>query len=222
MKSFDFSVYKTDGIKRFSQILDSHEEGACDEQGLPSYTNPNPLMRWLVWKRVKVVIEAIGKHAPYQRVLDFGCGYGVFLPYLNNHAQEIFAYDLAMDEIEKTCRAFSWENVHFAADLQEIKFMQGSFDLILAVEVLEHIDNLDETAALFAGLLAPGGHLIIAGPTENWLYKFGRRLAGYSGEYHKQNIDVIRKVLEERFAFRKIATLVPGFPFYEVYDCTIK
>ena len=98
--------------------------------------------------------------------------------------------------------------------------MEDSFDLILAIEVLEHIDDLDETVKMFKHLLHENGNLLVAGPTENLLYQAGRKLAGYSGDYHVRNIYDIRAVLEKHFQVQKIATIIPGFPFYEVICCT--
>ena len=51
MKRAEFRNYQQATIARFEQIIQSHEKGYCDEQGLPSYTNPNPFMRWLTWRR---------------------------------------------------------------------------------------------------------------------------------------------------------------------------
>lgn len=221
MRGFDFSEYRRDSIVRFRKIVDANEKGACDEQGLPSYLNPNPLMRWLVWKRVEIVIESIHKYAPYQNVLDFGCGYGVFLPFLNLHSQTTFAYDPIIDKVKAACQGYQWKNISFISDLDDLILNRTSLDLILAIEVLEHIENIEEISSIFASLLSPNGHLLVAGPTENWIYKIGRRLAGYSGDYHVQNIYDNTQVLAKRFKIKKIATLVPGLPFFEVYDCTV-
>ena len=221
MQGFDFSEYRRDSIGRFRRIVDANQKGACDEQGLPSYLNSNLLMRWLVWKRVEIVINAIKKYGPYQNALDFGCGYGVFLPFLNMHSQTTFAYDLIIDKVKTACQGYQWKNIIYISDLNELTSKRKSLDLILAIEVLEHIENTEEISSMFADLLSPNGHLLVAGPTENWIYKIGRKLAGYSGEYHVQNIYDIIQVLAKRYKIKKISTLVPGLPFFEVYDCTI-
>ena len=65
-----------------------------------------------------------------------------------------------------------------------------SFELIIALDVLEHVKDLPGTLAQLLRLLQPGGELIVSGPTENALYRFGRRLAGpeYSGDYHERGV----------------------------------
>jgi 2-polyprenyl-3-methyl-5-hydroxy-6-metoxy-1,4-benzoquinol methylase len=222
MKKSEFRNYQSTSLLRFKEILSSHEPGACDEQGLPAYTNPNPLMRWLTWKRVEVVLSTIEKYSPLNHVLDFGCGYGVFIPYLQEHSKDITAFDLMIDQLKNLGPAYGWHSIAYESELSVITQKNGSFDMILAIEVMEHVEDLDNTADLFAKLLTQNGHLIVAGPTENWLYKIGRKLAGYSGEYHVRNVYHIRKALEKRFTLKKIATLIPGLPFYEIYDCVVK
>jgi 2-polyprenyl-3-methyl-5-hydroxy-6-metoxy-1,4-benzoquinol methylase len=220
MHRAEFRQYQRDTIRRFEDILASHEPGYCDEQGLPSYTNPNPLMRWLTWRRVQVVLEAVADQGLLKEVLDFGCGYGVFTPYLIAHAEHTIAFDLMIDELQALGEAAGWGRISYESDLEKIATMQGRFDLILAIEVLEHIDDLEQTVAMFHDILNEKGALLVAGPTENWLYQLGRKLAGYSGEYHVRDIYDIRGVLERRFHLHKLATIIPGLPFYQVYRCT--
>ena len=219
MKRAEFQEYKLNMINRFKDILADHEPGYCDEQGLPSYTNPNPMMRWLTWKRVNVILSAIGSRKTINSTLDFGCGYGVFIPYLLTCSKSTVAFDLMIAELKSLGDSLGWENISYLSDINALNDKNGSFDLILAIEVLEHIDDLEGTIKRFYDLLEPGGRLLIAGPTENFLYKTGRKLAGYSGEYHMRNIYAIRTVVEKIFRPRKIAAILPVFTFYEVYEC---
>jgi len=220
MKRAEFQTYQQSTITRFEEIINSHEKGYCDEQGLPSYTNPNPLMRWLTWRRVEVVLSAIAAQIPLQNVLDFGCGYGVFIPYLIANSENTVAFDPMIAELQALGDAAGWQRITYESNLAQIAPMKNRFDLILAIEVLEHIDDLDETVKIFYQLLHGKGNLLVAGPTENYLYKMGRKLAGYSGDYHVRNIFDIRAVLEKHFRVQKTATIIPGLPFYEVYRCT--
>ena len=220
MKPAEFRTYQQATLRRFEAILKAHEKGYCDEQGLPSYTNPNPLMRWLTWRRVQVVLSAIAAQLPLKNVLDFGCGYGVFLPYLLANAGHTVAFDPMIAELQALGEAAGWQRISYESDPARIAAMKGSFDLILAIEVLEHVEALDETASMFHELLTDEGVLLVAGPTENALYRLGRKLAGYSGEYHVRDVYDIRRVLEKRFRMHKLATILPLLPFYEVYRCT--
>ncbi|HYT32639.1 MAG TPA: methyltransferase domain-containing protein, partial [Thermoanaerobaculia bacterium] len=74
-----------------------------------------------------------------------------------------------------------------------------TFDTIVCLDVLEHVDSLPEVVAEFVRLLKPDGRLIVSGPTESILYRAGRRLAGFSGHYHVRNIYEIERYLSRFF-----------------------
>jgi SAM-dependent methyltransferase len=96
---------------------------------------------------------------------------------------------------------------------------RASFDLIVALDVLEHVENLPDTLADLHALLRPGGQIVISGPTENFLYRLGRALAGpeYSGSYHERGISEVRMQLAERMQVIPIATLYWSFPLFDIF-----
>jgi hypothetical protein len=60
---------------------------------------------------------------------------------------------------------------------------------------------------------------VISGPTENFLYRLGRALAGpeYSGSYHERGISEVRMQLAERMQVIPIATLYWSFPLFDIF-----
>jgi SAM-dependent methyltransferase len=99
----------------------------------------------------------------------------------------------------------------------------NSFDLINALDVLEHVSDLPRTLSDLLKLLKPGGRLVVSGPTENILYQMGRRLAGpeYSGEYHERGIGEIKRELGRLARLRQIATLYWPIPLFEVFAAEV-
>jgi 2-polyprenyl-3-methyl-5-hydroxy-6-metoxy-1,4-benzoquinol methylase len=91
--------------------------------------------------------------------------------------------------------------------------------VIVALDVLEHVEDLSGTLSELLRLLMRGGQLVISGPTENNLYQFGRRLAGpeYSGVYHERGISEVRRMLAERAKLKDIATLYWPVPLFEIF-----
>src|SRR6266496_1212616 len=72
----------------------------------------------------------------------------------------------------------------------------NSLDIIIAADVLEHVQELEEYIGFFLDKLKrSSGRLIISGPTENIAYKIGRILAGFGdkGDYHLTNVDRLIK-----------------------------
>jgi SAM-dependent methyltransferase len=94
----------------------------------------------------------------------------------------------------------------------------GSLDLALALDVLEHVPDLDHTVGELLRVVRPGGELIVTGPTENLFYKIGRRVAGpaYSGDYHVRDVMSIEAAMRRRARTQRLATLIPGVPLFRV------
>ena len=87
----------------------------------------------------------------------------------------------------------------------------------LSPEVLKHIKDFEEILENFYELLSDDGILIISGPTENQIYKMGRTLANFRGDYHERSIyDIIEKT-EEKFKVLRIKTLFKLMPFFEIF-----
>src|SRR5262245_15916360 len=64
-----------------------------DEMAIPSYLHKNPLIRWLMWRRYENISYLLGVSRD-MRVLEFGCGIGVFLPELDRTFQRVYAIDI--------------------------------------------------------------------------------------------------------------------------------
>lgn len=215
--NLDFGSYQKSIVQLFQSLLKSNDQGIFDEQALPAYTNPNPLMRYLFWQRVKFVMGYINDLKNYDLCMDFGCGLGVMIPFLTNKAANIIAVDLDTSLLQKIGNEQKWKNVHYFQRIDNLAKYFGKVDLILAMDVLEHVQNLDETLANFKKLLSPQGSIIITGPTENVLYKIGRRIANYSGDYHRTDIYNIAEEFSKYFSISSYKTLFPVIKFFEIY-----
>jgi 2-polyprenyl-3-methyl-5-hydroxy-6-metoxy-1,4-benzoquinol methylase len=217
-----FSTYRSEFRAVIREVLSESEQGRMDEAAFPAYSHPNPLINWLFWQRLRVVMEYIDRHAPYSHALDFGCGSGVMLPFLGGISQRVTAMDVDLLPFERVSRYQS-----FPANLEVIDVRQqplqelprASFDLIVALDVLEHVGDLPATLADLQALLMPSGQIVVSGPTENFLYKLGRALAGpeYSGDYHERGISTVRSLLAERMQVIPVAVLYPAFPLFDIF-----
>lgn len=222
MNSSEFRDYKIRYRSAIRKVLDEAERGRLDESGFPAYSHLNPLINWLFWQRLRTAMNFIDKHAPYENVLDFGCGSGVMLPFLAQHSRQVTAIDIDLLPVESLKKYIPLaENVR-VLDAKQISLPQltpKSFDLINALDVLEHVDDLSTTLRDLLNLLKPGGRLVISGPTENTFYKIGRKLAGpeFSGEYHERGTAEIKRELARGAGVRQIATLYWPAPLFEIF-----
>lgn len=222
MKKSDFNTYKANFRTVIRVVLSESEQGRLDEAGFPAYSHPNPLINWLFWQRLHKVMNFIEQKAPYERVLDFGCGSGVMLPFLCGISTRVIAMDIDLLPFEQISRLQQFPanlDVHNAREVTLKYLPKASLDLIVATDVLEHVDDLPGILENMKALLRPGGQIVISGPTENVLYKIGRKLAGpeYSGDYHERGICEVRELLSRQMQVIHIATLYRLVPLFEIF-----
>lgn len=170
-----------------SIVIDNITEHDRDEMAIPSYLHANPLIRWLMWQRYEVIAGMLPSSSNTS-ALEFGCGIGLFLSELRNRYSKVYAIDLFPQYAMELARRNGLD-ITFVKNLDELP--DHSLDVIVAADVLEHIENLDEYLRIFHTKLKPEGQFIVSGPTENIFYKLGRYAAGFGdkGDYHHTNIN---------------------------------
>jgi 2-polyprenyl-3-methyl-5-hydroxy-6-metoxy-1,4-benzoquinol methylase len=222
MKTSDFSSYKSRYRNAIRQVLAQAEPGRLDEAAFPAYSHRNPVINWLFWQRLRKVMEHIQRPTLYEHVLDFGCGSGVMLPYLSQISSQVTALDvdlLPLERVQVYIPLAANVEVKDAIKNNICDLPANSFDLIIALDVLEHVKDLPRTLNELLALLKQGGQLIVSGPTENILYRIGRRVAGpeYSGAYHERGIAEIKNEIIHLAQIEHIATLYWPVPLFEIF-----
>jgi SAM-dependent methyltransferase len=111
-------------------------------------------------------LRRLGEFQPGGRLLDVGCGDGVFTIELGRGFREVYGIDVQeafLSRFRETVRGdskFSVLNVSAAA----MGFPDAFFDTIVTVETLEHVADLAGTAVEICRVLRPGGELLITVP----------------------------------------------------------
>ena len=114
---------------------------------------------------VKEICARIDGRCP--RILDVGCGTGANLVMLSKFG-DAEGVDISPDALA-FCRERGLNQVHLGA-ADKLPFEAGAFDLVTALDVVEHID--DDVAGLreMRRVLRPGGHILIFVPTFMFLW----------------------------------------------------
>ena len=99
-------------------------------------------------------------------ILDFGCGNGLFLPRL---AQRGSVTGIEVDESLITEEAPFRERI-FSEPLGSESYRDRRFDLITALDVIEHIEDDSTAINHLVEMLNPGGHLVITVPAFTLLW----------------------------------------------------
>lgn len=102
------------------------------------------------------------------RVLDYGCGSGFIVGQLQTRGYDACGTDISREAIEYgTSQGI--KNLHSTNGI-EVDFPDESFDLILAMDVVEHIKDDNLVIKELERLLKPNGHLIITVPAYQWMW----------------------------------------------------
>ena len=170
-----------------SRCLDLSE---IDEMGIPSYLDGNWLSRKAAWGKVRIVLKLANCRTD-DVVLDFGCGTGILLALTKGTPKKVYACDINTGAAKLMVEEFGIPNVEFVSPEKLVDLPSGEITKIVAANVLEHVPNVTELARDFARLLAHNGRLIVSGPMENFMYRLGRRIVGFSGDYHVRTVNDI-------------------------------
>jgi 2-polyprenyl-3-methyl-5-hydroxy-6-metoxy-1,4-benzoquinol methylase len=111
-------------------------------------------VKWEKRKSYRVVLDVCDNIKG--SVLDIGCADGLLLSMLPSSLEK-FGIDIS----EKACILARKKGIHVrCASLESAKFQNG-FDLIIALDILEHTVNPRDAMKTIGGMLNPGGYVIL-------------------------------------------------------------
>src|ERR687890_36517 len=143
------------------------------------------------------------------RILDVGCGTGANLLMLSKYG-EAEGVDISEDALA-FCRERGLDKVKLGA-AEELPYEDGSFDLVTALDVVEHMD--DDLGGLkeMRRVLRPGGRVLLFVPTFMFLWGVQDDVSNHRRRYRMPEL---RRVLEqagfevERTTYANITFFMP-------------
>lgn len=196
---------RLDVAKQFEQL---------EESCIPSYVHGNPAAAGVAWMRLLAAARLFKCFAPPGPMLDFGSAAGELYHTikLHEHVEPDYHFCELNDALIKTLMEMNpaAKRVHLES------LPPQTFSAIFALDSLEHNENVAELLDLLLKGLAPNGVFILSGPTENWLYRTGRKIAGFSGHYHKTTIANIEDVFATRLTLVARQHIPFGVPLFSV------
>lgn len=142
---------------------------------------------------LKILIRKMLKSPP-KKILDIGCGTGETLSFLKRlyPKSELFGVDNSASAVR-----FSRLKGHrvIKTDATNLCLKSNHFDLILFLDVLEHIKNQKKALLEAKRFLRRGGIIIITSPALPFIWSNHDKKQGHFRRYNKQSIQRIAKAV---------------------------
>lgn len=188
----------------------------------------------------RLIIEEVGKilrglKKGRTKVLDYGCGVGTVAFYLASTGSEVTGVDISPLSIELCKRSAKkmdlGDSVRFEIDndfWKKHKNINSKFDLVICLEVIEHVR--DDTGLLkkLTKVLNKGGYLFLTTPSKNApLFRMGvaksfDKRVGHLRRYNEQTlVDIVERsgmkverVCKMEGVLRNSLFLIPQLGFF--------
>ena len=129
-----------------------------------------------------VVHQMIRKFTRKGRVLDVGTGTGKILEELQRKGWEVTGVDGEKEAII-WCKKRGVIVKQADINKEKLPFAAAKFDLVLMLDVLEHISDEQGIIKEIKRALKPGGVLIVTVPAYQWLYSYWDKMMGHERRY---------------------------------------
>lgn len=140
--------------------------------------------------RARLIARLIKNHGGPnpQNILDVGCGWGVTLEYLESLGHEVTGLDVGRESLAMLDRA---NRRLILGDIQNGPISasdRGKFDVVLALDVLEHLSDDRSAMDHLAELVRPGGLVIVTVPALPELWSEFDAIQGHQKRYEKHEL----------------------------------
>jgi len=142
---------------------------------------------WHVGKRslVEKLIQKYLRPGKNRQLVDVGCGSGLMMEILKKYG-EPHGVDLT-EEALKFCRQRGLKNL-YQADVTKLPFKKDQVDLVIALDLIEHV--ADDVAAFreFHRVVKPGGIIVISVPAFKFLWSYWDDILGHERRYTARSL----------------------------------
>ncbi len=142
-------------------------------------------------------LGTLPRHAGLE-ILDVGCGAGNMIHHLSAYGR-VRGVELDPRPV-KIAQARGYD-VRQADAARGIPFEDSAFDLVTALDVIEHADDDRSILSEAQRVLKPGGHLLVTTPAFQWLWSYNDELNAHKRRYTAAELNA--RVREAGLAVRR-------------------
>ncbi len=128
------------------------------------YNNPNPIQRWLI-NRFYNSITGMLSSVNYDTLLDAGCGEGLAIQKIVDKKQDFHFYGIDLSIPAMTiAKRFTHRSSFIQGNVINLPFQNKSVELVICLEVLEHLENPKQCLAELSRV--SGSYILLSVPNE--------------------------------------------------------
>ncbi|WP_229067802.1 methyltransferase domain-containing protein [Actinoplanes sp. DH11] len=167
------------------------------------------LLHWLAAARAALIPPAAG---PGRVLLDAGCGGGLLAPHVRDKGYRHVGVDLGRLALRHASERGA---VPVNGDVTRLPLRDGSADVVVAGEILEHVTDLPGTVAELSRVLRPGGLVVLDTVNDTALSRLitvtvGERLGVAPVGLHDPDLFVSPRRLVAEFARHGVTLTIRG------------
>jgi len=176
-------------------LTDTHEQTPQSLTQTPlddHYQKMNPGMNkdFRTFSIASKMLDIAGENAG--QIIDIGCGFGILVAMGQQRGKDVIGLDTSESMIQGSREYLASQNI--APDkvqlttAEELIAQGKTFDVIIMIDVLEHIEDPRRFLKLVEELLNPGGRLILSVPAHQEFYDTRDEMLGHYLRYDKETL----------------------------------
>lgn len=151
---------------------------------------------WLMKVRRAIVRDTLSRYIDRKpktvKVLDFGCGSGIFVQELAEARYHSYGVDISEEAI-KFGKLQGRKNLE-VLDSHKVNFPDNTFDAVVTLDVLEHLEDEEWALKEMERILKPDGVLIVMVPAYQFLWGVQDEVAHHYRRYTRPHL--LKKIRE--------------------------
>ena len=138
----------------------------------------------LATPNLEILVDLLGERLDLDggKTLDVGCGEGGLVKALNDQGSEVVGVEIDLRNLAIAQAARRYNELEPGSFVHgtgvHLPFRDSSFDLVTAVETIEHVDQPGPLVAEMFRVVLPGGHVLVTSPNALQPYEPHARMFG--------------------------------------------
>ena len=124
------------------------------------------------------VLDILARRPAGARIFELGCGNGANAALLAGRGHDVVGIDPSSSGIAIANRDFPQVRLEAGSSEEDLRGRFGTFDVVLSLEVAEHVYAPRRYAEAIEALLEPGGIAIVSTPYHSYLKNLALALSG--------------------------------------------